>query len=81
MELQPAQDTETGFGSASGAGAGPEARPTQDPRREGEEALVSTSASSSNSDLPAALAEGERPAITRRHSGKAFTGLRLFGRR
>lgn len=41
-----------------------------------------TSASSSNSDLPyVLLPEGERAAVGRRHSTKAFTGLRLFGRR
>ncbi|XP_048118594.1 diacylglycerol kinase zeta isoform X5 [Alosa alosa] len=41
-----------------------------------------TSASSSNSDLPSILLpESERAGTGRRHSTKAFTGLRLFGRR
>ncbi|XP_064192377.1 diacylglycerol kinase zeta-like isoform X7 [Anguilla rostrata] len=83
MEQQQSQEAGAGAGAGSGAaaGAGPEARPDPEPRREGEDAVVSTSASSSNSDLPSTIAEGERPAIGRRHSGKTFTGLRLFGRR
>lgn len=44
--------------------------------------LASTSASSSNSDLPSTpLPEGERVSLGRRHSSRTFTGLRLFGRR
>ncbi|XP_035591217.1 diacylglycerol kinase zeta-like isoform X13 [Oncorhynchus keta] len=49
--------------------------------REGEGAVATTSASSSNSDLPTALlADGEHPDTGRRQS-KPFTGLKLFGRR
>ncbi|XP_029622876.1 diacylglycerol kinase zeta isoform X9 [Salmo trutta] len=49
--------------------------------REGEGAVATTSASSSNSDLPAALLpDGEHPDTGRRQS-KPFTGLKLFGRR
>ncbi|XP_051512169.1 diacylglycerol kinase zeta-like isoform X9 [Myxocyprinus asiaticus] len=44
--------------------------------------LASTSASSSNSDLPSTpLPEGERATVGRRHSSRTFKGLRLFGRR
>ncbi len=47
-----------------------------------EEVPTSTSASSSNSDLPSnPQPEGERAAVGRRHSSRTFTGLRLFGRR
>ncbi|KAJ8413123.1 hypothetical protein AAFF_G00107050 [Aldrovandia affinis] len=85
MEQEQEQGQETGAGAGTGAavgdGAGPSLaeHPDPDPRRDGEDTV--TSASSSNSDLPSAFPEGERPAIGRRHSGKAFTGLRLFGRR
>ncbi|XP_042186754.1 diacylglycerol kinase zeta isoform X13 [Oncorhynchus tshawytscha] len=49
--------------------------------REGEGAVATTSASSSNSDLPTALLpDGEHPDTGRRQS-KPFTGLKLFGRR
>ncbi|KAM9423130.1 diacylglycerol kinase zeta-like isoform 16-T20 [Salvelinus alpinus] len=49
--------------------------------REGEGAVATTSASSSNSDLPSALLpDGEHPDTGRRQS-KPFTGLKLFGRR
>ncbi|XP_064780575.1 diacylglycerol kinase zeta-like isoform X5 [Oncorhynchus masou masou] len=49
--------------------------------REGEGAVATTSASSSNSDLPTALLpDGEYPDTGRRQS-KPFTGLKLFGRR
>uniref|UniRef100_A0A4W5MM74 Diacylglycerol kinase n=1 Tax=Hucho hucho TaxID=62062 RepID=A0A4W5MM74_9TELE len=49
--------------------------------REGEDAVATTSASSSNSDLPSALLpDGEHPDMGRRQS-KPFTGLKLFGRR
>ncbi|KAJ8340512.1 hypothetical protein SKAU_G00351450 [Synaphobranchus kaupii] len=79
MEQQQGQEAEAGSGAVAGAGL--EEGPNPEPRREGEDAVISTSASSSNSDLTSAFAEGERPAIGRRHSGKTFTGLRLFGRR
>ncbi|XP_055754975.1 diacylglycerol kinase zeta-like isoform X10 [Salvelinus fontinalis] len=49
--------------------------------REGEGAVATTSASSSNSDLPSTLLpDGEHPDTGRRES-KPFTGLKLFGRR
>lgn len=51
-------------------------------REEVTTSLASTSASSSNSDLPSnPQPDGERVAVGRRHSSKTFTGLRLFGRR
>ncbi|KAJ8272349.1 hypothetical protein COCON_G00112080 [Conger conger] len=81
MEQQPGQETGSGSGSGEATGTGLEGRPNLEPQQECEETIISTSASSSNSDLPSALAEGERPAIGRRHSGRTFTGLRLFGRR
>lgn len=65
-------------------GAGPGmARSDSNPGslREGEGAVATTSASSSNSDLPSALLpDGEHPDTGRRQS-KPFTGLKLFGRR
>uniref|UniRef100_A0A672R2T5 Diacylglycerol kinase n=1 Tax=Sinocyclocheilus grahami TaxID=75366 RepID=A0A672R2T5_SINGR len=51
-------------------------------REEVTTSLASTSASSSNSELPSnPQPEGERVAVGRRHSSRTFTGLRLFGRR
>ncbi|XP_029577877.1 diacylglycerol kinase zeta isoform X7 [Salmo trutta] len=48
---------------------------------DGQNAVKTTSASSSNSDLPSALLpDGEHPDTGRRQS-KPFTGLKLFGRR
>lgn len=48
---------------------------------DGQNAVKTTSASSSNSDLPSALLpDGEHPDTGRRQS-KSFTGLKLFGRR
>ncbi|XP_038846671.1 diacylglycerol kinase zeta-like isoform X6 [Salvelinus namaycush] len=48
---------------------------------DGQNAVTTTSASSSNSDLPSALLpDGEHPDTGRRQS-KPFTGLKLFGRR
>ncbi|XP_030650132.1 diacylglycerol kinase zeta isoform X2 [Chanos chanos] len=71
MEQQVDPDQGTG---ATGEGS-------NGPPRDGEEGVASTSASSSNSDLPSiSLPEGERPAGGHRHSGRGFTGLRLFGR-
>ncbi|XP_070986093.1 diacylglycerol kinase zeta-like isoform X9 [Oncorhynchus clarkii lewisi] len=59
--------------------AGPDSNPGS--LREGEGAVATTSASSSNSDLPTALLpDGEHPDTGRRQS-KPFTGLKLFGRR
>ncbi|KAL6461757.1 hypothetical protein MHYP_G00299020 [Metynnis hypsauchen] len=56
-------------------------QPQQELGSEVATSLTSTSASSSNSDLPCtAPAEGERPSGGRRHGNKSFTGLRLFGR-
>uniref|UniRef100_A0A4W5NYE3 Diacylglycerol kinase n=1 Tax=Hucho hucho TaxID=62062 RepID=A0A4W5NYE3_9TELE len=49
--------------------------------RDGQNAITSTSASSSNSDLPSALLPDGEHLDTGRRQSKPFTGLKLFGRR
>ncbi|KAI1895947.1 hypothetical protein AGOR_G00112020 [Albula goreensis] len=59
-------------------GAGGESHTGQRGPPDGDDALTS-SASSSTSDLPSSAPEGDRPA-SRHQSTRTFTGLRLFGR-
>ncbi|KAL1007033.1 hypothetical protein UPYG_G00081020 [Umbra pygmaea] len=72
MEQRPDQEA----GEAT-----PGADPNQGSSKEGDDVVTTTSASSSNSDLPGALLpDGERQEAGRRQS-RPFTGLKLFGRR
>uniref|UniRef100_A0A6Q2ZNB1 Diacylglycerol kinase n=1 Tax=Esox lucius TaxID=8010 RepID=A0A6Q2ZNB1_ESOLU len=75
MEQRPGQEVGEGSGLPVG-----DSNPGS--LKEGEDAITTTSASSSNSDLPSALLpDGEHPSDTGRRQSRPFTGLKLFGRR